>query len=282
VKNVTFAQVAWVLFSMTLTLGAQAAEPYRILVTSFSPFGSKSKNNSQPIAARVAELAPALGEDVQIDVCNLPVMYDTAAISAHECVDRLHPQAVVSLGEGKCELKIETGATNWDSDSLSDNAGQTRSGRPIIEGGPHRVSFQFPVQAMYCAVDANKPPVSVSTYAGGFVCNNMAYRLSQDLDSRGIPFTFIHVPNSDCISWHRERDVEKNAQLIAKMLRAAVTELRAHSQTPSIWARTPGSTVVKMPISKAEAQTIALELQSAHAPSCELRFANWLVSDLRD
>lgn len=277
-KNVISVSAVSILFSLTLSFSAHAAEPYRVLVTSFDPFGLSSRNNTQPIAKRVAQLAASLGEDVQVDVCNLPVVYDNAAVAARECVDRLHPNAVVSLGEDACAIKIETVATNWDSDHLPDNAGQTRSGRPILEGAPRRASFEFPVQAMFCAVDTgnSKSPVTVSTYAGSFVCNNTAYHLNQDLSTRGIPFTFIHVPHAKCSA--AQRDVEKNAQLIAQMLHAAVSELRSPTRVPSHWLR-PGAPVLKMPANRAEAQTIELELQGSHAPACEQRFAHLLVLD---
>ncbi|MFL5813805.1 MAG: hypothetical protein ACJ763_09530 [Bdellovibrionia bacterium] len=278
-KNVISVSMVSILSSLALSLSAQAAEPYRILLTSFDPFGLSAKNNSQPVAKRVAQLAASLGEDVQVEVCNLPVTYDNAAVAARECVDRHHPSAVVSLGEGFCDLRIETAATNWDAATLPDNAGQVRSGRPIIPGGPQHTPFQFPVQAMFCAVDADHPPVTVSTDPGTFVCNNTAYHLSQDLSARGIPFTFIHVPHSKCSA--SQKDVEKNAQIIAKMLHAAIPALRAPARAPSVWIR-PGSAVLKMPASRAEAQTIELELQSSHAPACEQKFAHWLVQDFHE
>jgi pyroglutamyl-peptidase len=279
VKNAVLSLVLPFLYLVTSSASALAVEPYRILVTSFDPFGLSSKNNSQPIAKRVAQLAAVLGEGVQVDVCNLPVVFDNAAIAAHECVDQHHPNAVISLGEGGCDLQIETSATNWDASMLPDNAGQSRAGRAILEGGPHQVAFEFPVQAMFCAVDADKPPVTISTHAGAFVCNNTAYHLSQDLSARGIPFTFIHVPHSRCSS--PQKDVEKNAQVIAKMLHSAIAELRSPVRATSIWMR-PGATVLKMPANRAEAQTIELELQSSHAPACEQKFAHGLVQSYHE
>lgn len=259
---------------LAASFSASAAEPYRIVLTSFDPFGLSSKNNSQPIAKRVAQLTSVIGENVQIDICNLPVVYDQAALVAEECIAKHAPNAVISLGEGGCDLRIETAASNWDSASLPDNAGVVRSGTYILRTGPRRSAFQFPVQAMFCAVDAFPAPVEVSADPGYFVCNNTAYHLSQDLSAQGTPFTFIHVPHSRCSS--SERDVEKNAQLIAKMLRGAFNVLRAPSRTPAIWTR-PGSTSLKMPANKAEAQTVLMELNSSSAPTCEREFAERLV-----
>lgn len=260
-----------IVLSFLASVSAFASDPYRIVLTSFDPFGLSSKNNSQPIAKRVAQLTALIGENVQIDVCNLPVVYDQASHVAEDCISKSKPDAVISLGEGHCDLRIETAASNWDSDSLPDNAGVVREGILISQNGPRRSAFNFPVQAMFCAVYSAYPaPVEVSADPGYFVCNNTAYHLSQDLSARGTPFTFIHVPHSRCSA--SDRDVEKNAQLIAKMLHGAISELKAPTRTA----------ILKMPSNKAEAQTVLMELNSSSAPACERDFAERLVAASRE
>ncbi len=90
----------------------------------------------------------------------------------------------------------------------------------------------------------------------------------------GIPFTFIHVPHSHCSP--SERDVEKNAQVIAKMLRAAIAALRSPAKTLSAWEIS--GTTVRMPATRAEAEKLSMDLKSYGASACERNFAQSVVS----
>jgi pyrrolidone-carboxylate peptidase len=218
-------------------------------------------------------MASTLGENVQVVACNLPVVYDRAAWAAKDCVQNFHPDVVISFGEGACDLRIETAATNQDDAWLPDNAGELRSGSPIVSGGPARSTFEFPVQAMFCALEPDYSQVAVSTDPGAFVCNNTAYHLSQDLAAKGIPFTFIHVPNSQCEP--QDRNVQKNTQIIAQMLRGAIANLRQPIRPDAPWPH-PG-TPVKMPATKSEAEALVNLLQARRAPVCEQNFARAIV-----
>jgi len=246
--------------------GAVAVGVIHILLTSFDPFGGSSTNNSQPIVRLLSEQASSIGANVVIHTCNLPVVYDQGAAAAMQCVAQEKPDVVVSFGEAACSLRIETAATNLDNaPGFPDNAGQYRSNSVIVPGGPARSGFAFPVQAMSCALDSSSAPVEVSVSPGAFVCNNLAYHLSQELTAKRIPFTFIHVPNSQCSD--SEADPEVNAQTIAQMLRAAVANLRVRRGQP-----------IFMPTTRQQAVALFNQWKANKAPVCDLDFAQRLIS----
>lgn len=252
----------------------------RVLLTSFDPFGGSAANNSQPIAQLLQQHPEWMGANLQVQVCNLPVIYDQGAARAMDCVNQFKPDIVVSMGEAACSLQIETAATNLDDTPGSpDNAGLIREGTEIISGGPARSPFQFPVQAMYCGLDSMSAPVVVSESPGAFVCNNVAYHLSQSLvsqslanpsiGSKPIPFTFIHVPNSECSA--KQKDPVRNAKTIAQMLKSAIVQIN----------QSDVQTLGFMPTTETQANALAQTYKSGHAPACEVNFASQLVKAYR-
>ncbi len=214
-----------VLFVLPVTAWAAAQKPFRLLITSFDPFHGASTNNTQAIAAQLKNILPnKLGAPIEIRICNLSVVYDVAAHQAMQCVDDFQPDAVVSMGEAYCTVRLETAATNWDNDTWADNAGQIRSGSVIIPGGPQRSGFVFPVSDLFCTFQPANPPNTVISHdPGGFVCNNTAYHLSETLKKLHIVFTFIHVPNAQCPA--KQADSTTNAQTIATMLVPAIQDI---------------------------------------------------------
>lgn len=268
------------LLALALSMSAQATSvaPFKVMITTFDPFGGSARNNTQAVAARLARISSALGSNVILEICNLPVVYDQAARRALDCFHRIQPDAVISLGEAACELRIETAASNWDNTpELADNSGQLRSGSEIVAGGAARSGFDFPDQDEFCALSssetANGLPVEVSISTGAFVCNNLAYHLSQKLDALEVPFTFIHVPNSKCED--SEKDPLKNAQAIALMLNPAITDLRSQGKL----LRAHDGKLPILPTDLEQAQAYLSQLTAEHAPACQIRFAQAIVSD---
>jgi pyroglutamyl-peptidase len=247
---------------------AVAVGTLHILMTSFDPFGGSSLNNSQAIVESLTRQASSIGQNIIINTCNLPVVYDQSASTAMECVTRYKPDVVISFGEADCVLRIETAATNLDkTPDLADNAGQLRNGSVIVPNGPNRTGFSFPVQAMYCSLNSASPPVEVSVTADAFVCNNTAYHLSEDLKAQNIPFTFIHVPNSRCSVGQADPDI--NARAVAQMLRGAIANLRNQESLFATQA---------MPTTRDEASALLQTLQNQNAPACEIDFAQKVIS----
>jgi pyroglutamyl-peptidase len=189
-----------------------------ILLTAFEPFGKWKINLSH-------EVALELKKKMNVEICELPVVYDKAADAAVACFQKLKqkPKLVLGLGEGSCALRLETSAANLDdTPGFADNAGTVRKSTAIAPGAPEKVAFSIPVNSMYCGLgDAERKKITPSTSAGNYVCNNTAYRLSRYFKDTGIPYGFIHVPHSGCPE--ELRDPKANAELIEKMLNAALT-----------------------------------------------------------
>jgi pyroglutamyl-peptidase len=266
--------------SYAVPAGDAQLAPYKVMLTSFDPFGGSSANNTQPIVAQLKTMAATIGPNITIETCNLPVVYDVGAQTAMDCFNKIKPDAVISFGEAACNILIETAATNLDNTpGAPDNAGNQRAGTPIVANGPERSGFDFPVEAMFCTLPSDGANVLVSRSPGNFVCNNVAYHMSQNLEPLNIPFTFIHVPSSQCPA--NVKDPVTNANTIATMLSAAISNLRNAAAPASLWPHPPTNSTL-MPTSETEAQTLLTSLQSANAPACELDFMNKLIASYQD
>jgi pyroglutamyl-peptidase len=253
--------------------------PYKVMLTSFDPFGGSASNNSQPIVAQLVKMAATIGPNITIETCNLPVVYDLGAQTAMACYNKLKPDAVISFGEAACSIRIETAATNLDNTpGAPDNAGNERTDSPILANGPERSGFNFPVEAMFCTLPANGANVDVSRSPGNFVCNNVAYHMSQSLEPN-VPFTFIHVPNSQCAN--KQKDPVANAKTIATMLAAAFSNLRNPGAAASLWPHPPTNSVL-FPTTETEAQTLLSSLHTDNGPACEVDFMNKLIAAYQD
>jgi pyrrolidone-carboxylate peptidase len=254
---------------------SHASERAKVLFTTFDPFGGSSANNTQPIGALLKAHPEWLGAATDVAVCNLPVVYDEAPKAAMDCIRQENPSIVVSLGEADCALRVESAANNLDDvPGFPDNAGNVHVQREIIPGAPARLGFQFPVEAILCALDPEgKAGIDASISPGNFVCNNTAFTLTHALARSRTPFTFIHVPNSNCRA--DLKDPEKNAHLIAQGVAAALQALNsAPAESDRLWR--PESREQRMPSSAAEVAALLSTLETGKAVGCELNYARRL------
>jgi pyrrolidone-carboxylate peptidase len=190
-----------------------------VVFTTFEPFGGWSVNLSHEIAEEVVRSGALENLGVDVRICRLPVVYDEASRQALSCLDGIgrRPDAVISLGEGSCDIRLETVAQNLDDTPGSpDNAGQTHVGQVIEAGAPERLGFTLPVDRFFCVID---PPARIglnpSISAGNYVCNNNGYHLARHFAPLAVPYGHIHVPHSGCSD--AVKDIKKNAVLIARM-----------------------------------------------------------------
>jgi pyroglutamyl-peptidase len=79
---------------------------------------------------------------------------------------------------------------------LPDNAGQQRTGQPILKTAPAAYFSTLPIHALRDALLAQSIPAELSSSAGHFVCNHVFFHLAHSLRKarRNIPAGFIHVP----------------------------------------------------------------------------------------
>jgi pyroglutamyl-peptidase len=208
-------------------MSAYAAVPRTLLLTGFEPFGGRPLNNSYEIAKRLQADPTLIGANIRVMLCELPVVYDRAAKVAEACFESLAvaPDAVVSLGEGGCDIRLETAATNLDNAWSPDNAGVLRRNRVIDPELPARVGFTLPVDLAYRARPESRTPVVPSISPGDYVCNNTAFLLAHYFRARNVPFGFIHLPPEDCAGGRipRWKDTRLIGSLIGSALEASMT-----------------------------------------------------------
>lgn len=199
---------ATLLLIAALALPSLFADPREtLLITAFEPFGGASQNQSMDVAQALA----AKITKYQTVVCVLPVVYDRAAEAALKCFDEMEkkPSVVLSLGEGGCDVRLESRGQNWDADG-ADNAGVNRRGSVILPDGPAYSPLEFPLEKMMSTLQTrfgrrDRDLVRISHSAGNYVCNNTAYHLSRYFSQPGdATYGFIHVPNHACARGTRD------------------------------------------------------------------------------
>ena len=209
----------------------------KVLITAFEPFGGHDLNGS----ALVAESLIRQNSDqscVQYEYCVLPVEYEKGSKRAIECLQRLEskPDLVISMGEGSCEIGVETMAHNIDdTPGFADNAGKIITGTVIDTKASSNELLTLPVADMFCAsrislVQEKDTPIVASISPGKYVCNDVAYRFGRYLKPKQIPFGFIHVPPVFC-----GKDARETAEKLNIM---AVTALRSLQVRTSVFSKT--------------------------------------------
>lgn len=167
-------------------------ERKRLLITCFEPFGGRATN-----ASREAIMAlPDMVGGFEIHRLCLPVEFGWAAEVALAEVARLHPHAVVCVGEagGRVVITPEMVAINLRFARIPDNAGNAPQDEPVIPDGEGALFSTLPVRAMAAAIRDAGLPGEVSYSAGAFVCNDLMYLMLHQLAGTGVPCGFVHVP----------------------------------------------------------------------------------------
>jgi pyroglutamyl-peptidase len=252
----------------------------RVLITAFEPFEGREENNSMRIAA-VMKAHPELFQDIELTVCTLPVVYDEAAKKALACLDAMpeKPDAVISLGETGCKIQLETSAGNQDNGFGPDNAGNIRSNHTIIEGGPARIGYDLPMQAMYCTLTAEQRKAVEPSTTMNYVCNNTAYNLASKLRGTGIQFGFVHVPTTASYCGAAS-DPDSNARLIAQMMNGAFAHQR--TERPTTYALPHCSNDEALPTSLDELRRVTESIDEAEeAVACEKEYLEKLKELIR-
>lgn len=166
----------------------------KILVTGFDPFGGETVNPAWEAVSRL----PAETGGAEIVKLQVPTMFGRAPEAVLLEVERLRPDAVVSVGQaaGRTAITPERIAINCEEASIPDNAGFQPAGGPVVEGGPDGYFSLLPVKEMAAAIQAAGLPGKVSNTAGTYVCNHLMYHILHACHTRypGMRSGFIHVP----------------------------------------------------------------------------------------
>jgi pyroglutamyl-peptidase len=162
----------------------------RVLVTGFGPFLSHERNPSEALA-RALDGVEAAGV-VFVGHAPLPVEYGRAAEEALAAARRAGAEAIAALGlaAGTPHLRVEIVGRNQATAAAPDAAGAVRAGLPAEPGGPAARRTDVAVEDVVAYLQAAGFAAVASDDAGGYVCNDLYYRLL----GAGLPVVFVHVP----------------------------------------------------------------------------------------
>ena len=166
-----------------------------VLVTGFQPFLEHRVNPSATLARRIQGLR--LGAVRFASVPALPVEYGRAARVALDAARARRADVILALGlaRGETVVRLESRGRNRSYAKDADNAGQRGLDRPVRAGAPATLSTRLPLTPVERCLRARGIPVRRSDDAGGYVCNDLYYRLLWAARVEGAPpVLFVHVP----------------------------------------------------------------------------------------
>ena len=200
-------------------------EPMKILISGFEPFGQDAIN---PSREAVLALPDTLNGAPVIKVI-LPVVRGEAADRLKALIVEHRPDVVVCVGQagGRNGLTIERVAINLDDYPIPDNAGHQPIDEPVAPGGPDAYFLTLPHKAIVEAWKAAGYPASVSTTAGTFLCNHVAYACAHfaAFHFPTMKTGFIHLPYSTAQAKDHPTAFAMTPQALSEALRLALEKL---------------------------------------------------------
>jgi pyroglutamyl-peptidase len=168
---------------------------FRVLLTSFEPFGGMGSNSSLEIGREIARRPPA---GVELEWLVLPVVAGACVEQAWSRILQMRPGLVLGLGQaaGASALRLECRGVNENDFGIPDNDGQRLVQQPIVSGGPTFYSTTAHPSRMARALSWHDVPVQLSVSAGRFVCNNLYFGLLHRAATAAHTHqtAFIHLP----------------------------------------------------------------------------------------
>jgi pyroglutamyl-peptidase len=170
----------------------------RVLLTGFEPFPADAGHDNSSERA-VAGFDPAGLPGVSVMKLILPVEWRGAAAVVTDVVDRCRPDVVISFGQGRWAVDVETTAYNvMDSSDVAggvpDNRGIVHGGTAIVDGGPAELATGLPAADLVARLSAAGIDAGASDDPGRYICNNVFYAAMTAARGRDLVAGFIHLP----------------------------------------------------------------------------------------
>jgi pyroglutamyl-peptidase len=179
----------------SLATSAVPADPKPvILLTGFEPFGDKRPPN--PSWEGVRDLDGTDWMNYRIVAHQLPVVWGEPLKQLQEQIDKYHPVAVFSFGQGAPgTFAIESRAGNLRGE-IPDNAGQMPPAPTITSDGPQEFRASFDCQKVAETLAGKGYPIRVSNQAGRYLCEETLYslELTRSQHHPELTVSFCHVP----------------------------------------------------------------------------------------
>ncbi|RMI07058.1 pyroglutamyl-peptidase I, partial [Cellulomonas triticagri] len=171
-----------------------------VLLTGFEPFDGQEVNASWAAVREVAAGWDAEAEGATLVTALLPVSFARAPGALDALLAEHAPDLVVAVGEagGRSAVSVERVGLNVQDARIPDEDGAQPVDSPVVADGPAAYFSTLPVKACLAAVLAADVPGEVSSTAGTYVCNTLAYvvgdRLAAGAGAPGARGGFVHVP----------------------------------------------------------------------------------------
>ena len=179
-----------------------------ILVTAFGPFGGR-RTNASSIALQLLRRS-----DRSLRTRTFPVDRVEAPRRLAQAVKRVHPRAIVLLGEAgnAGRIRLESRAWNQLDFGIPDIRGRQPRGEAIVPEGPEFLETRLPLELLHSRLTAAGHDVEISTDPGRYLCNLLFH---QALHHHAVPSIFVHLPLENRID--PERAVDALRDLIAEL-----------------------------------------------------------------
>jgi len=166
----------------------------KILLTGFEPFLQFKINPTDEI---VNALNGKMIGEYEITGVTLPVDYVESEQQILQHIERVKPDAVVSLGlaAGRFKITPERIAINV-KDGAADNKGITLQDQLIDAYGDDAYFSKLPIRTMVEHLKENGYPAEISNSAGTYLCNNVMYAVLHKYNNTPLQAGFIHIPAS--------------------------------------------------------------------------------------
>lgn len=164
-----------------------------MLVSGFGPFLAHATN---PSAILAAALDGAWLEDVSFSaLAPLPVAYSEAARQTIAAAQNADAILALGLADTAQRVRLERRALNLTTSEHADIRGVIQRG-PIYPHAPAQYETHVALDAVQTSLRAEGVDSEFSESAGGYVCNDLFFRLLHAADRREIcrPILFVHVP----------------------------------------------------------------------------------------
>ncbi len=166
-----------------------------ILLCGFEGFGEIKRNPSGEAVRRIMEEEP---KNSVITGKVLPVIFGKAFLELKETIDRLSPDFITLTGVSlrTAGFRLERTALNIADSKIKDNAGAQPRDQLIEKDGPPAYFTTLPLDRIKQNLEAAGLPVSLSYYAGTYVCNDLLYRTLHYCEKTEgkIKTGFVHIP----------------------------------------------------------------------------------------
>lgn len=165
----------------------------KIIVTGFDPFGGEKINPS----IECVKALPGI-KGVELIRLELPTVFKESAVRLNEVINKVKPDAVLSVGQagGRPGITMERVAINVDDARIPDNISQQPIDETIQTEGAAAYFSTLPIKRIVKAIREAGFSAEVSNSAGTFVCNHIMYQALFAATKADKPFKagFMHIP----------------------------------------------------------------------------------------